>query len=282
MRSASCAAASAAEGRAATREQGVHRRGTIRERGPPRAASGRRPGRPDAFPTPHGPRSAAKPSLPFSILTRGRLIERYARVPTSVNRDAHESEMPYEPFERVAHRADGAADHAPRARRGIDRRALPAGRATTTRSPSSGTPGRSGSGRSTSRRCTAMAPPSAGWARASPGGRATSSCCRRRSVASSCARRRPHRPRGPRPPGSRRPGRRVLHGHRGPPRRVRLHARTASGARSTRASSASASTGSTSPTSTTPTTTGRRRSRAPTRRSTGCARRASSARSARG
>ena len=56
-------------------------------------------------------------------------------------------------------------------------------------------------------------------------------------------------------------------GRRRPPDRLRLQRRRASAARSRRASSGSASTGSTSPSSTTPTTTGRRRSRAPIRRS---------------
>ena len=175
--------------------------------------------------------------------------------------------MPYEPFDRVAHRADRPADHAPRARRGIDRRAVPAGRRRRRDRASSGTPGTLGI------RSFDVAPLYGYGAAERRMGAGLAGRPRDEFVLSTKVGRlvvptaAPDRRRGPRPPGARRPRRRVLHGHRGPPRSCSTTARTASGARSRRASSGSGSTGSTSPTSTTPTTTGRRRSTARTRRS---------------
>ena len=162
--------------------------------------------------------------------------------------------MPYEPFERV-----------PLGRPGLEVTRLGFGgasigglfRPSTTRRRRHGPPrlGDRGPLPSTSRRCTATGPRNDGWARRSPGSRATRSCSSTKvgrlwSATASDPGRRRHRP-----PGARRSRGRLLRRH-GRRASSSTTAPTASDARSRRASNGSVSTASTSPSSTTRTTTG--------------------------
>ena len=74
--------------------------------------------------------------------------------------------MPFEPFERVPVGRSATAGHPARVRRRVHRRPVPRGRDEDAVALDRATPGIWASATSTSRRCTATATPSAGWARA--------------------------------------------------------------------------------------------------------------------